>query len=282
MLTDLFIDQGPVVQIRESNGRVSQHNRSRSRALYRGPLVIMINRLSASASEIFAGAIQDYSRGLIVGSQSFGKGTVQLLSGLPEGQLKLTESKFYRVSGDSTQHRGVIPDIEMPALIDRDEVGESSYDTALPWDQIPAAKHGSYYDFSSLIPSLTALHQKRAIKDPDYIHILDLKKLADKNKDKKTISLNEKERIDEKIQFETEQMLIDNKQRAAKGLKVFASLKEYQSFEKDEKEGKEEEAANPKSAINLESDALLSETGHILLDMIKSFNAPEAKRVANF
>src|SRR5690606_17942373 len=117
MLTDLFIDQGPVVQIREADGRISQHNRARSRALYRGPLVVMINRLSASASEIFAGAIQDYNRGIIVGSQSFGKGTVQLLSDLPEGQLKLTESNFYRATADSTQHRGILPDNSMPVLI---------------------------------------------------------------------------------------------------------------------------------------------------------------------
>src|SRR5690606_15350928 len=110
MLTDLFIDQGPVVQIREANGRVNQHNRSRSKALYRGPLIVMVNRLSASAFEIFAGDIQDYNRGIIVGSQSFGKGTVQLLNELPEGALKLTESKFYRVSGESTQHRGIVPD----------------------------------------------------------------------------------------------------------------------------------------------------------------------------
>ena len=123
-------------------------------ALYKGPLVVMINRLSASASEIFAGAIQDYQRGLIVGSQSFGKGTVQLLSKLPEGELKLTESKFYRVSGASTQHRGVVPDVFMPNQIDNEEVGESTYNTALPWDQIRPASHESYYDFSQIIPSV--------------------------------------------------------------------------------------------------------------------------------
>ncbi len=282
MLTDLFIDQGPVVQIRESNGRVSQHNRSRSRALFRGPLVIMINRLSASASEIFAGAIQDYNRGLIIGSDSFGKGTVQLLSGLPEGQLKLTESKFYRVSGDSTQHRGVIPDIQMPVIIDHDEVGESTYDTALPWDQIQPAKHGTYLDFTNIVPDLTKRHKHRVTIDPDLIHILDLRKLADKNKNRKQISLNEKERIGEKTQFETDQMEIDNKRRDAKGLKKFANLDEYQSFEDDEKEARDEEAAQPKSAIDLESDTLLTEAGNIIVDMIDALHSPSQKRVANF
>lgn len=282
MLTDLFIDQGPVVQIRESTGRVSQHHRSRSRALYRGPLVVMINRLSASASEIFAGAIQDYDRGIIVGSQSFGKGTVQLLSGLPEGQLKLTESKFYRVSGDSTQHRGIIPDVTMPILIDHDQVGESSYDTALPWDQIKSAKHGTYFDFTQIIPNLQSLHDKRAQKDPDFIHILDIKGLSEKNRNRKLISLNKKERIEEKEQLELEQMSIDNKRRISKGLKEFASLKEYQEFEEEEDEEAEKTASDPKPSINLESDAMLNETGYILIDMISEINNPSPKHVANF
>jgi carboxyl-terminal processing protease len=113
-LTDLFIDPGPVVQIRHANGKVSLDQMAERQAAYRGPLVVLINRLSASASEIFAGAIQDYGRGLIVGTQSFGKGTVQVMTPLKQGQLKLTESKFYRVSGDSTQERGVVPDIVLP------------------------------------------------------------------------------------------------------------------------------------------------------------------------
>jgi carboxyl-terminal processing protease len=269
MLTDLFIDPGPVVQIRESNGRVSQHNRSRSPALYRGPLVVMINRLSASASEIFAGAIQDYNRGLIVGSQSFGKGTVQLLSDLPEGQqLKLTESKFYRVSGDSTQHRGVLPDIELPVLIDHDEVGESVYDTALPWDQISAAKHGQYYDFSQWLPALDKRHKARSAKDPDMILLMDQLALMEKNKLRTTISLNEATRIKEKEENEIAQMNIENKRRVAKALKPFANLEEYRDYEKAEEKEAADAAAETRPSIDLESDALLNETGYILLDII--------------
>ncbi|MFY9333426.1 MAG: S41 family peptidase, partial [Porticoccaceae bacterium] len=133
MLTDLFINPGPVVQIRNAYQQVSRDQRATMPAAYNGPLVVLINRLSASASEIFAGALQDYGRAIIVGSQSFGKGTVQDVTGLSSGQLKLTISKFYRVSGDSTQHRGVLPDIELPSLFDKEEVGESEQENALPW-----------------------------------------------------------------------------------------------------------------------------------------------------
>lgn len=282
MLTDLFIDQGPVVQIRQSNGKVTQHNRSRSRALYRGPLVVLINRLSASASEIFAGAIQDYQRGLIVGSQSFGKGTVQLLSGLPEGQLKLTESKFYRVSGDSTQHRGVIPDINMPVIVDHDEVGESTYENALPWDKIRPAKHGTYFKFSDFIPTLSQRHKARSLKDPDMILIRDQIALIEENKSRKVISLNEKTRIAEKEAIEIKQMLIENKHRKSTGLKVFATLKEFKDYEKEDEEAAETAAAEAKPAIDVESDAILNEAGNILLDLMTVTGKKKPQRVANF
>lgn len=280
MLTDLFIDQGPVVQIREADGRLSQHNRSRSRALYRGPLVVMINRLSASASEIFAGAIQDYNRGIIVGSQSFGKGTVQLLSDLPEGQLKLTESKFYRVSGDSTQHRGIIPDISMPVLIDQEEVGESAYETALPWDQIAPAKHGKYFDFGEILPTLDKRHRDRSAKDPDIILLQDQISLMLKNKQRTTVSLNEAVRLQEKEDLEREQMTIENKRRSAKGLKPFANLQEYQAYNKEEEANAEKIAAESRPTINAETDALLNEAGYILIDMVELMKSPQ--RVANF
>jgi len=281
MLTDLFIDQGPVVQIREADGRISQHNRARSRALYRGPLVVMINRLSASASEIFAGAIQDYNRGVIVGSQSFGKGTVQLLSDLPEGQLKLTESKFYRVSGDSTQHRGIIPDISMPMLIDHEEVGESAYETALPWDQIPSAKHGKYFDFSQILPVLDKQHRERSAKDPDIILLQEQVALMMRNKERTAVSLNEEERLKEKENLEREQMVLENKRRVAKGLKPFANLEEYRAYEKEEEATAEKVASESRRKINVETDALLNEAGYILVDMVDLMKTP-LQQVANF
>lgn len=281
MLTDLFIDQGPVVQIREADGRISQHNRARSRALYRGPLVVMINRLSASASEIFAGAIQDYNRGIIVGSQSFGKGTVQLLSDLPEGQLKLTESKFYRVSGDSTQHRGIIPDISMPVLIDHEEVGESAYETALPWDQIAPAKHGKYFDFSQILPVLDKQHRERSERDPDITLLKEQVALMLRNKARTAVSLNEQERIKEKEDLEREQMVIENKRRAAKGLKPFANLEAYRAYEKEEEANAEKVATESRQSINVETDALLNEAGYILVDMVELMRTPQ-QQVANF
>lgn len=281
MLTDLFIDQGPVVQIKEADGRISQHNRSRSRALYRGPLIVMINRLSASASEIFAGAIQDYHRGIIVGTQSFGKGTVQLLSDLPEGQLKLTESKFYRVSGDSTQHRGIIPDISMPTLIDSEEVGESAYETALPWDQIAPAKHGKYFDFSQMLPTLDKLHQERSRQDPDIILLQEQVALMMRNKERTQVSLNEKVRLQEKEDLEREQMVMENKRRSAKGLKPFENLEAYRAHEEEEEANAEKLAAQARPGIDTESDALLNEAGYILIDMVELMKTPQ-QQVANF
>ena len=138
-LTDLFIDRGPVVQVRYSNGYVQvlpEDKNQKAGIVYDGPIAVLTNRLSASASEIFAGAIQDYGRGIIVGGQTFGKGTVQSVLPLEHGQLKLTQAKFYRVSGDSTQHQGVIPDILFPTLFDKEKIGESALDEALAWDTI--------------------------------------------------------------------------------------------------------------------------------------------------
>ena len=123
-LTGLFVERGPVVQIKQANGRIKPHNNYPNPQWYDKPIVVLIDRLSASASEIFAGAIQDYNRGLVIGSPSFGKGTVQGLLALNHGQIKLTEAKYYRISGESTQHRGVVPNIELPSLYDANEIGE--------------------------------------------------------------------------------------------------------------------------------------------------------------
>jgi carboxyl-terminal processing protease len=154
-LTGLFIEYGPTVQIRHSSRRVWRDGKRLRSSYYEGPLLVLINRLSASASEIFAGAIQDYDRGLVVGDRSYGKGTVQTMVPLTEGQLKITESKFYRISGDSTQHRGVVPDIVFPSLYDPEEIGESALEHALDWDQINPVRHRRYSNIDSLVPQLT-------------------------------------------------------------------------------------------------------------------------------
>jgi carboxyl-terminal processing protease len=179
-LSGLFIDNGPVVQLRNSNGRISRLDDPDpvARVAYNGPLAVLVNRFSASASEIFAAAIQDYSRGVIIGQETFGKGTVQNLYALdqylqPEGetgygQLTLTIGKYYRVTGESTQHRGVNPDIGLPSPIDSAEIGESVRDSALPWDTIQTTRFRAGDPLDTTIHSLNANHSERAKEDASF------------------------------------------------------------------------------------------------------------------
>jgi carboxyl-terminal processing protease len=267
-LTGLFIESGPTVQIRHSDSRVERKQKFRDDYYYAGPLLVLINRLSASASEIFAGAIQDYGRGLIVGTQSFGKGTVQSLGELNHGQLKLTESKFYRISGESTQHRGVVPDIEFPSLYDTDEVGESALHHALPWDRIAPVRHRVYQDYEANLGTLRSLHESRVSKDPEFIHLEGEIAVARKRSSANTVSLSEKVRIDERRKQREEELALENALRAAKGEPLLASI--------DELDGKDADAENPDDATeeaepehtDPSKDALLSESGRILLDAI--------------
>lgn len=274
-VTDLFIDKGPVVQIGKDGGQKTS-DYSQNNAQYRGPLVVLINRLSASASEIFAGAIQDYHRGIIVGSQSFGKGTVQTLTPLKsQGELKITESKFYRVSGESTQHRGVIPDITMPELIDSTEVGESSYDTALAWSKTLPVRHGTYFSLESIINTLSEKHQERVAKDPDFVYLEARKKLLDEINKKDAISLKEETRIQEKKRLEQESLAIENIRRQAKGLPVF---NDFEDFKKDSDKRNDERAAKAGTTqIDTADDAILKEAGNILKDFTGILRHPEKK-----
>lgn len=277
-LTDLFIDPGPVVQIRQSNETISRYHRSRSRAVYRGPLMVVINRLSASASEIFAGAIQDYGRGIIVGSQSFGKGTVQSLTGLQEGQLKITESKFYRVSGDSTQHRGVIPDIELPNLVDTEEVGESSYPNALPWDKIHAVAHDKYYDIPELMQQINGQHNLRVAANPDFRFYQDQLIAFNEMKAKTKISLNEKERLAEKDKMDIRNLASENLRRKAKGEKPFVDVAAMNKSAEEESQ----QAIGSPTAIDTDKDAMLIEAGNVLADFISAQRSESASKLANF
>lgn len=279
MLTDLFLDPGPVVQIRQSDNRILRDRGSRSMATFRKPLVVLVNRFSASASEIFAGAIQDYRRGLIVGNQSFGKGTVQSLVKVHEGELKITESKFYRVSGDSTQHRGVVPDIVYPELIDFELIGESSYDHALPWDKIHEAPHAEYYKFQSMIPHLQELHEKRAATDPDFVYIVEQAKIAKQNNDRKVVSLNLATRQAEEQRMERKALLLENKRRKAKGLEPYTNVDAYLSVEGEDPEN---EVVSDPGEISLKKDPVLNETGYVLVDYIKMQQADQVQKIANF
>jgi len=210
-LTGLFIDQGPVVQVRESGGRVSVEDDDQSGVAWDGPFAVLINRGSASASEIFAGAIQDYGRGLVIGETTFGKGTVQNLIDLDRwpaneesrfGQVKLTIAQFFRVSGGSTQHKGVVPDIRFPVTVDATEFGESTYDNALPWTRIAAVPHTQYGNFAPLLPRLDALHAARVAKDKEFQWWSEDVAQFREEQAKKSVSLNEGERRAERDQFE--------------------------------------------------------------------------------
>ena len=176
-LLGLFIDKGPVVQVRESGGRVTVNADTKSGVAWDGPLAVLTNRGSASASEIFAGAIQDYGRGLVIGETTFGKGTVQNMVDLDRwpanetarfGQVKLTIAQFFRVAGGSTQHKGVVPDIAFPVSVDATEYGESTYDNALPWTKIAAVPHTQYGNFAPLLPKLESLHAARVVGDKEF------------------------------------------------------------------------------------------------------------------
>ena len=210
-LTGLFIDKGPVVQIRDASGRIEEKSDRRAGAAWTGPLAVLVNRASASASEIFAAAIQDYGRGVIVGEPTFGKGTVQNLLNMDDmarnekptfGDLKMTVQQFFRINGGSTQLRGVTPEISFPLTAASDEFGESSYDNALPWTSIQRADYQPVADLKPVIPMLIARHEARTAKDPEWQgfeeDIADAKRI----RAEKTISLNEQVRIKERDEQE--------------------------------------------------------------------------------
>ena len=274
-LTDLFIDPGPIVQVQDSGQVISRNYRSRAEAYYRGPLVVLINRLSASASEIFAGAIQDYGRGLVVGSQSFGKGTVQVQLPVREGQLKLTESKFYRVSGNSTQHLGVVPDVTLPSYYNIDKVGESSEDNALPWDRIPEAPHRRYNLTLVSMQTLQERHEYRLQQDPDLVHLNDELVLMKERQKLKQLSLNEEKRRVEVKEYDGILLTLENKRRVAKAQPPYATIEELRAVDETE-DGSKEKSEEEKSKPLSERDPLLYETGNIISDYMSLAKPPYA------
>ena len=240
-LTALFIDKGPVVQIRDTNGRVEVLEDAASKPVYTGPLVVMVDRFSASASEIFAAAIQDYRRGVVIGQQTFGKGTVQNLlpldqyaRGTPEpglGQLTLTVAKFYRVTGDSTQSRGVLPDIMLPSAVDPDVVGESSRDRALPWDKIASTRYQAREPLDLAIDVLGQYKRQRLDTDPDLLHLLDDIRAMETLRSRTAVSLRLEDRIAEREEQRAAQLARENRRRAALSLEPLASLEDLEEAE---------------------------------------------------
>jgi carboxyl-terminal processing protease len=235
-LSGLFIDNGPVVQLRNSNGRISRLDDPDpvARVAYNGPLAVLVDRFSASASEIFAAAIQDYERGVIVGQQTFGKGTVQNLYSLDQylrseddhgfGQLTLTIGKYYRVTGESTQHRGVDPDIKLPSGIDAKLVGESVRDSALPWDTVQTTRFRKGKPLDSTIELLSMNHTERSKSDPNYQYQVGMIQAAEEARSHKTITLNiDKRREERKLNLE-QRLQRENVRRVALNLPPIESL----------------------------------------------------------
>jgi carboxyl-terminal processing protease len=233
----------------------------------------MINRLSASASEIFSAAIQDYGRGLVVGTQSFGKGTVQILTPVREGQLKLTQSKFYRVSGDSTQERGVLPDIAFPSIYDLNEIGESAQERALPWDRIDPVSFDAYDHNRGALAPLSRAHARRVAEDPDWRYLVGELELIERTRSVTELPLNRDAR--ERMTREREEALfaLANRQRSAKGEAPYPDLEAWRAdrggARRDDEASAETEDQDPIGKPDPGEDPLLKEAGHILADYLE-------------
>ncbi|MBB3189763.1 carboxy terminal-processing peptidase [Halomonas cerina] len=257
-LIGLFIDRGPTVQVRDARGRISLYGDTESGTLYDGPLTVLVNRLSASASEIFAGAIQDYGRGLVVGTDTFGKGTVQTLNELSHGQIKLTRAKFYRISGESTQHRGVQPDIAFPSLVDPEVIGESSLDNALPWDTVREVQYRTYGQPDAFLAPLRDRHRERADEQPNFHYLERQAELASRLREQHTsVSLNREQRQREAEAREAEQLALENERRRALGM---APLDEWIDARDEEALPGDDDKAEPIDR------AQVREAAQILLD----------------
>lgn len=276
-LTGLFIDKGPVVQVRESGGRVTVNSDRKTGVAWDGPLAVLINRASASASEIFAGAIQDYGRGLVIGETSFGKGTVQNMVDLDRwpaneaprfGSVKLTIAQFFRVAGGSTQHKGVVPDIAFPVSVDASEYGESTYDNALPWTRIAAVPHLQYGNFAPLLPRLQALHAARSAKDKEFQWWSEDVAQFRAEAARKYVSLNEAERRAERDRQEAQR-----KQRQAERKALGLALDPLAEDLADDGLGASErdivKDAQREKLADKRPDPLLRESAAILGDAIE-------------
>jgi len=256
-MTGLFIPEGPVVQVKNSIGKIEVDDDPDPSLYYDGPLAVLVNRFSASASEIFSAAIQDYGRGIIIGEETYGKGTVQnlidlgrFLPGQKVGQVKLTIAKFYRITGSSTQRLGVIPDIEYPSPVPPEESGESSKPSALKWDRIRPAAFEKYSNIQRLVPELIKRHEERTKQDPEFQLYLQEIKEARKMREKKKYSLSEKTRKAERDKLEKEKKKREEARKKSSAIVI--------KYDKDGKK-KEEHLDDPE----------LKEACHILADFIE-------------
>ena len=278
-MTGLFVDKGPVVQQRDSEGKVTVANDMHDGVVWNGPLGVLINRGSASASEIFAAAIQDYGRGVVIGETSFGKGTVQTVADLdriarndkPEfGEIKLTIAQFFRINGGTTQLQGVTPDIKLPSMTDMQDFGESSFDNALPWSQIKAADYRPEGNLASIVPMLVASHDKRISHDKDFQYLQE--DIAEVNKLRRTnlISLNEADRRKERDAEEArdkarESSSGDNKSDKASAVAESHMLQDDGMLPSERKLSADKAIENANKSAK---DILLNEAAHVVSDEV--------------
>lgn len=296
-LTGLFIESGPVVQVRNRGWRAQPFQDLDSRVDWSGPLAVLVNRLSASASEIFAGAIQAYQRGIITGGRTFGKGTVQTLLPLNRGRsfLKITQAKYYLISGQSTQHQGVIPDIELPEAFDVDRIGESALDDAMPWDRISPANYSTTHSIAPFVGELQAAHEERVADDPDFEYLRALTEREAEFRARTHLSLNRETRERERAEDDDRRLAIGNAWLAARGEPLAESIDELDGLsgieggagigevgvepldtvplegaplEVDGESNGESDTESNDAGDNPLDDPMLRETGRILLDYI--------------
>ena len=260
----LFVSSGPTVQVKQKRGYIQPYGDNKAVQVWKKPLIVLVNRYSASASEIVAGAIQDYRRGIIVGHRTFGKGTVQSLEDLSEGQIKITESKYYRVNGMSTQNKGIVPDIELPSTWDITTIGESSYPTALSWDVIKPIRHFKFIIHDEIFDQIAMQFKNRLIDEPNLNYLKKIRNRYDLNKNKKLLSLKIEDRELQKELRKNWLLKIENERRLAIGLDTFISYDELEEFNENEND------INTNS-INLKTDYQLIESTNIMNDYLNLY-----------
>ena len=259
-IVGLFVSSGPTVQVKHKAGYIQPYGSSKAKQTWQKPMGVLVNRYSASASEIVAGAIQDYKRGIVLGQRTFGKGTVQSLESISKGQVKITESKYYRVDGSSTQNKGVLPDIELLSTWDIESVGESSYPTALEWDTVRPYRHKKFNFDSNQIIEIKNLYSQRLNSSPNLKYLGEVRDRYYLNKDKKLLSLNLDTRKLEKDARKNWLLQIENKRRESLGLEIFGT---YEDLEESNKKNE-----NTNNDIDYERDYLLIESTNIINDYL--------------
>ena len=259
-IVGLFVSSGPTVQVKHKTGYIQPYGASKAKQAWQKPMAVLVNRYSASASEIVAGAIQDYKRGIVLGQRTFGKGTVQSLDSISKGQVKITESKYYRVDGSSTQNKGVMPDIELLSTWDIESVGESSYPTALEWDTVRPYRHKKFDFDADKIIKIKNLYSQRLSTSPNLEYLGAVRDRYFINKDKKLLSLNLDIRRSEMEARKEWLLQIENKRREGLGLKTFVNYEDLSANNKIDE--------NINNDIDFKKDYLLIESANIINDYL--------------